>query len=350
MERADDRASKIFDAEFARLSALVQERIQMEWRYHSRENFKKPGFHLLDHAVEFGMLLRIVYRHRLQEALNKEALWMAAVFDSRGWGPDAFSLILDSWNIAILGTIPTPECNQLAQPLQSLRAELPALFATAAERAQKKKQAHSSTLLVPLLKGDLPAARKSLASLAGRYGSPERVVVGEILPAMAEVGELWEQNRIEIYQEHLATETIRGLLAGLAAQVHSPGPGNGKIALVSCAPGDTHALIPLALCAYLELRGWQAKNLGGSLPADQIARAAGALAPDVLFLTFTTLPRLDEVLETKERVRAEGNSCRIIVGGRGAQVARSLLDNAGIQVAADFEQGFHLAMGVQDRA
>lgn len=350
MEHFQDEASRTFDAEFSRLSSLVQERIQMEWRFHDREDFKVPGFHLLDAAVEFGKVLRAVYRHHLQEALQEEAVWMAAVFDSHGWGQDAFSLLLDSWNIAILGTIPSPECNHLAKPLQSLRAELPALFAAARERNQRKNQTSSSILLDPLLQGDLPEARKSLASLAELYGSPERVIIEGILRAMAEVGELWEQNRIEIYQEHLATETIRNLLAGLTAQFHSPRPETGKTALVSCSPGDSHALIPLALCTYLEIRGWKAKNLGGSLPAEQIARAARALAPDALFLTFTTLSRLDDVLETKERVQAEGISCRIIVGGRGAQAARSLLGKNQILVAADFEEGFQLAMGVNVHA
>jgi methanogenic corrinoid protein MtbC1 len=161
---------------------------------------------------------------------------------------------------------------------------------------------------------------------------------------MAKIGELWEQNRIEIFQEHLATEAIRSLLAALTALMPPPWQQSGRTALVSWAPGDEHELIPLALSAYLEIRGWLVKNLGGSLPAEQIVCAGGALNPDTLFLTCSMLSRLDEVLEVIEHIRSMPGHCRVVVGGHAAVFAGAVLENKDVLVAYDFEHGHRLAL------
>jgi methanogenic corrinoid protein MtbC1 len=154
---------------------------------------------------------------------------------------------------------------------------------------------------------------------------------------MAEVGLRWELHMVEIYQEHLATEAVRTLLLGMAAmrQAAHTSPLTG---LVCCVPGDKHDLVPLALWAYLEVRGWSAKNLGTSLPADQIARAVADLAPDTIFLVQTQISQLDDAMETIDMIRTESPNCRIVIGGRGAEAAGRILETAGAIVARDFDE------------
>jgi methanogenic corrinoid protein MtbC1 len=115
------------------------------------------------------------------------------------------------------------------------------------------------------------------------------------------------------------------------------------VALVSCAPGDEHELIPLALSSYLECRHWTVKNLGVGLPPDQLARAVAVLEPAVLFLTVTMLSRLDDALDAIESVQRESGRCRIIAGGRGAVLARAVLEDRKVLVALDFADGLRLA-------
>ena len=160
---------------------------------------------------------------------------------------------------------------------------------------------------------------------------------------MAEIGQRWESNDLEVFQEHLATEAIRSLLAGLTFIVRQSRQATDAVALVSCAPEDEHELIPLALSTYLAFQGWTVKNLGGSLPADQIALAVAAHKPKALFVTFTMLSRLEAVLDLIEKVRRESEQCRIILGGHGAAVAKAALESQGALVALDFEDGVRLA-------
>ncbi|MBP7868158.1 MAG: B12-binding domain-containing protein [Acidobacteria bacterium] len=336
-------ASQLFSSEFGNLSALVLKRLELEWHYHQRTDLERADQQLLQYAIEFGRLLKVIYRYHLFPALREESAWYATVFGARGSGHDAFALVLDSWIIAIQGYLKPPECNELAQPIRSIRDQLGRWTAPRPALREAAPGAVKPVLVEKLIGGDVRGAREFLSETASDFASPDRLIVDVLLPAMAEVGKRWESNDLEIFQEHLATETIRSLLAGLTVTAPELRRKTGALALVSCAPGDEHELIPLALASYLALRAWTVKNLGVGLPAGQIARAVAAFAPNVLFLTFTMLSRLEDVLDVMEQVRQAPEPCRVILGGRGAVAARAVLESRGARVARDFDEGFRLA-------
>jgi methanogenic corrinoid protein MtbC1 len=343
MNALSDAASHLFASEFGNLSAVVLKRLELEWHYHQRPDLAKADQQLLQYALEFGRLLKVVYRHRLFSILRDESQWYAAVFAARGSIHDAFALVLDSWIIAIQGVIKPPECNELAQPIRAIRDDLPLLIAHAQHRNQAAPEADVILLVDSLVRGDVRGAREILSGMAAKGTPPDRLIVQVMLPAMAEIGRRWEFNEVEIFQEHLATEAIQSFLAGLPLVMTGAAPKQGPTVLVSCVPGEEHALIPLALAAYLEFKGWLVKNLGRSLPSDQIVRAVAAFSPAALFLAFTTISRLDEALEVIEKCRVASAGCHIILGGRGAVAAKAILENRGALVASDFEEGVLLA-------
>ncbi|HDR15490.1 MAG TPA: hypothetical protein ENN79_08460 [Desulfobacteraceae bacterium] len=342
MNTVSNSGSRLFSSEFGNLSALVLKRLELEWHYHQRPDLERTDQHLLQYAIEFGRLLNVVYRHHLFPALREESKWYVTVFGARGSSHDAFALVLDSWIMAIQGLIKPPECNELAQPIQSIRDDLDRLIDQTSSVCKASIETVQPALLEKLLGGDVRGAREVISEIASTLDSPDRLIVEVVLPAMAEVGQRWESNELEIFQEHLATEAIRSLLAGLTMMPESQ-QKTDEVAMVSCAPGDEHELIPLALASYLTFRGWTVKNLGGGLPADQIARAVGAFKPKALFLTFTMLSRLDGVLDVIEKVHLESGHCRIILGGRGAVLAKAVLESRAAMVALDFDEGFRLA-------
>lgn len=345
MNTVSNSGSRLFSSEFGNLSALVLKRLELEWRYHQRPDLESADQQLLQYAIEFGRLLNVVYRYNLFAALREECKWYVTVFGARGSSHDAFALVLDSWIMAIQGLLKPPECNELAQPIQSIRDDLDSLIGQAAGVYKAPIGTVQPALLEKLLRGDVRGAREVISEIASTLESPDRLIVEVVLPAMAEVGQRWESNQLEIFQEHLATEAIRSLLAGLTVMTPEFRQKTDAAALVSCAPGDEHELIPLALASYLAFRGWTVKNLGGGLPADQIARAVGVFKPKALFLTFTTLSRLDGVLDVIEKVHIESGDCRIILGGRGAVLAKAVLERRGAMAALDFDDGFRLAGG-----
>ncbi|MEE4353595.1 MAG: B12-binding domain-containing protein [Desulfatiglans sp.] len=343
MSAISDSSARLFRDEFANLSAVVYKRLELEWQYHLRQKQVPDVHRLFQYAIEFGRLLQVIYRHKLFDSLHKEAKWYAAVFEARGSGHNSFAVVLDSWIIAIQGTIKPPESHELVRPLQDLRDKLPLLIDQAKDPEEIQSQKAESPLLRHLVRGDMQGAREILSSRLSRGESPEHLIVDLLLPTMVTIGQLWELNRVEIFEEHLATEAIRNLLSGLPIMIRGALPATGHRALVSCSPGDEHSLVPMALAAYLEIRGWIVRNLGGSLPASQIALAVASLDPEALFLAFTMLSRLDDALEVIEQT-GERSGCRIIFGGRGAVAARSILESRGALVAHDFGEAHLLAL------
>ena len=118
-----------------------------------------------------------------------------------------------------------------------------------------------------------------------------------ILPTLSAVGRGWEQGRVEISQEHFASNLIRGRLLSLARLW---GRGSGPLALLACAPGEHHDISLLAFGLILRSHGWRILFLGADTPLSTMEETARMTAPAVIVLvTFET-----------SRVEAEGTVLR----------------------------------------
>lgn len=326
-----------FDHHFSHLTALVRERLEVEWQFHRRADFKQMEPDLLELVREFGALLRVVYRYDLTDALKKEASWYASTLATRGPGTDAFALLLDSWVVAIQGLIKPPECNSLAAPLQDLRENSADIFAEAEARRGISGDPKVSALAEQLVAGDYGSAREVIHSEITSGMPPHETIVYMLLPAMSEIGRRWELNELAIFQEHLATETMQKLIYGLSSWATTV-MSIKRTALITCVSNDEHQLLPLALSAYLELRGWDARSLGRSLPSEQIVKATLALRPDAVFASLSMLSRLTDAIALITHLREAVPNCRVLVGGRGAGPGHELLEEKGAIVVRDFNE------------
>jgi methanogenic corrinoid protein MtbC1 len=339
-----------FESNFNNLFALVRQRMEVEWQFHHRDDLQRLESDLLELLWEFAALLRVVYRYNLLHVLAREAVWYASALSARGSARDAFSLLLDSWIIAIQGLIKPPECNLLANPLQDLKANSTAIFSESAKRRGLPVSSEIENLITYLIAGDRAGAEDLLGTFVKERLKAYDLIPEFILPAMVEIGRRWEKNEIQIYEEHLASETIIRLLAGLHGSFR-PHKTIHRLALVSCLPNDKHQLVPTALGTYLELRGWRVSSLGGSLPAAQITGAAKKLKPDALFFSLTMISRLIETLDLIPVLHRELPTSKIFIGGTGAQTAKSLLEQSGAIVIQNFETAYRLGIeGSSDRA
>lgn len=336
-------ASNFFESNYNNLIALVLKRMEVELQYHNRADLKKLEFDLLDQFREFGELLRVVYRYNLINILPHEAAWFASSLSSRGSASDAFTLLIDSWIIAIQGVIKPPECNFLATPLKELKININSVFSEGMQRRGFPPNADITNLVNSLIAGDYIDAQKQLTSHIDNGVKSYELITKFILPAMVEIGRRWENNEIQIFEEHLATETIIRLLAGLSGIFKSEKKIN-RNALISCVPNDKHQLVPMALSIFLELKGWRVSSLGSSLPEDQIVLAVKKIKPDTIFLSLNMLSRLTDALELISRLHQSNPDIKIFVGGNGAQAGKSLLANANAIVIQSFTEAHQLAI------
>jgi hypothetical protein len=246
----DIPAAGLFEEFFDRLVALVSERLSVQFRYQDQLPSESAKLVLEDGIREFGKLLRAIFRYNLLEALDEEAGWYASLLESRGLGREAFVLILDSWLMAIHGVIKPPECHALCGPLEELRANLDRLFSRLTERRQVHPcpgNPHHGGFADPkrLFVSCFLKFREKIA--AGT--APETLITRLLLPAMQEIGRRWEAGEINIFQEHLGTETLLRLLPILLIAGELP-TNLPYAALVSCVPGEEHQILVAALATY----------------------------------------------------------------------------------------------------
>lgn len=117
----------------------------------------------------------------------------------------------------------------------------------------------------------------------------ERFVTALVAPLTVAVGDAWAQGRFQIYEEHLYTETIAGVLrsaiATLPRQPVPPGPN----VLLTTVLHEPHGLGLLMVEALLALDGCTCISLGTQTPLDDIARAALEHGADVVALSFSNV-------------------------------------------------------------
>jgi DNA-binding transcriptional MerR regulator len=157
---------------------------------------------------------------------------------------------------------------------------------------------------------DEAAVQTALDDALAAFGL-EAFVRDLILPTLTAVGRGWEQGRVNISQEHFASNLIRGRLLALARLW---GRGAGPLAVLACAPGEHHDISLLAFGLILRSHGWRILYLGPDTPLSTLEETARTTGPAAIVLvTFDT-----------SLVEGEGTALR-----RLARVAPLLLSGPG---------------------
>jgi methanogenic corrinoid protein MtbC1 len=133
-------------------------------------------------------------------------------------------------------------------------------------------------------------------------------------PAQYEIGRLWQENRISVAQEHLATAITQFALAHLYR--HLPrDPANGRTVLVACVEGDLHEVGARVGSDFLEMAGFDVRFLGANVPTDSLVRMVREHPPDLLALSVTMTYHLPALRDALARVRAVAPRLPLAVGG-----------------------------------
>jgi len=135
-----------------------------------------------------------------------------------------------------------------------------------------------------------------------------------IQPAQYEIGRLWQENRISVAQEHLATAISQLALSHLYR--HLPrDPSNGKVVLLSCVEGELHEVGARMASDFLEMAGFDVRFLGANVPTSHLVHMVREQKPDLLALSVTMSYHLPALRAALEQVRAVSPQLRIAVGG-----------------------------------
>ncbi|HUE96453.1 MAG TPA: cobalamin-dependent protein [Longimicrobiaceae bacterium] len=136
-------------------------------------------------------------------------------------------------------------------------------------------------------------------------------------PALREVGRLWQENRMNVAEEHLATAITETAMLRLYMEQEIRKEG-GPALVAACAETERHAVGLRMLCDLMELEGWHTTFLGASVPTDDLIELLRRRKADVLALSVAIDPHLPQLRRTITAVRETlgDTSPLVIVGGR----------------------------------
>ncbi len=168
-----------------------------------------------------------------------------------------------------------------------------------------------------MLAGDHDAAYAALRD--GRHCGMTMAEIGDRLvsPAMAHIGHGWATKKIDVYEEHRATQAC--LSAVLALRLGLPRPGaDAPLALGGGAEGDHYQLANLLVEMTLIEAGWAAENIGPNTPWPSLCRAVRERRPRLVWLSCSHLPDAEAFVAGYATLHADAArvGASVAVGGR----------------------------------
>lgn len=133
--------------------------------------------------------------------------------------------------------------------------------------------------------------------------------------SMYEVGHLWEQNKISVAKEHVATAITEGLL-GLVYPRIFEAEHIGRTAIISCLANEYHQLGGKMVADIFELNGWDGYFLGANSPLEQLYSAIEEKQPEVLALSLSVCFNFDQLYRALDALRGRYPHLPIMVGGQ----------------------------------
>ena len=150
---------------------------------------------------------------------------------------------------------------------------------------------------------DTNLLRTELLRLLARHGVA-RFVIEIVGPLNAAVGDAWIRGQLEVFEEHMYTEVMQGVLRQAIAGLPPTTPASRPRVLLSTFPGEPHGMGLLMAEAVLRLDGCHCVSLGTQTPLWDIVLAAQANRADVVGLSFTGCMNPNQVIDGLVELRS----------------------------------------------
>lgn len=246
----------------------------------------------------------------------------------------------------------TDEGMQTAQAIQALRLQEQTGRLSLVEQAPQPAvmepkpsttAPHLSLLLERLYRAlqerDLAKADQLLGE-AFAVATPEEIILEVIGPAMAQIGDAWQDGKFSVATEHLATNYLRQRL--LMWMVNSPPPRQVSPILLACGPNEWHEGGLLVLGALLRRRRWPIAYLGQSVPLPDLAEFVRQIRPALVVLVAMTENTAAELVEWPQHMPevAQRGTPIVAYAGRVFMLQPEWrLRMAGIYLGDHFQEG-----------
>jgi MerR family transcriptional regulator, light-induced transcriptional regulator len=134
------------------------------------------------------------------------------------------------------------------------------------------------------------AVRQAVEAVsAGSVTIPD--LYGLLTSILSDTGAAWQTGKTAIWEEHLASSTVRTIVEILypgVLKAKAAAEPTGRSVLLACPPEEGHDLGLRMVSDRFDMAGWTAYFLGPDTPVDEIADAARRLGVDAVVMSSST--------------------------------------------------------------
>ena len=155
--------------------------------------------------------------------------------------------------------------------------------------------------------------------------APMDVVNGILIPALEEVGQLYDQGTLYLPQLIAAAEAAKEAFAVLGEKFERKGAGRGKVVLAT-VKGDVHDIGKNICKVVLESYGFEVIDLGKDVPIECVVQAVQREQPLCVGLSALMTTTVPSMRSTIEALRAAGCQTPVFAGGAvlNAEIAKKI--------------------------
>ncbi len=166
-----------------------------------------------------------------------------------------------------------------------------------------------------VVQGDASRLVRLVTELLDRGEDPIAINEGRLVPALEEVGELFERKAVFLPQVVGAAEAVRAAFGVIRERLPEQSGGGKGTVLLASVEGDIHDLGKNIVKALVENYGYRVVDLGINVPADQILARCRVGDIDLVGLSAlmtTTLPAMERSIAA---LKGEFPALPVVVGG-----------------------------------
>lgn len=194
-------------------------------------------------------------------------------------------------------------------------------------KSEESVQNHSS-IYKAVLNGSMKSILDEVKEGLGAGMEPGVIVSEELIPAINEVGDLFEKQTYFLPQLIASAETMKKAIEYLEPMLSGGDETGPKVTIViATVEGDIHDIGKNLVALMLKNYGFRVVDLGKDVPKEVIVQAAIDEKADIIALSAlmtTTMMRMKDVVEL---VREKNLDAKVIIGG--AVITQSYADEIG---------------------
>ncbi len=188
---------------------------------------------------------------------------------------------------------------------------------------------HSKPLYEAILNGDDKASVAATRAALAANAHPMELVTTAMIPAMDEVGRLFESQEYFIPELLLSGRAMRAAVDLLRPLLAASGARPMGRVVIGTVAGDLHDIGKNLVASMLQGGGFEVTDLGTDVKPERFIEAVEATNADIVALSALLTVTMPSMKLTVEAMRAAGMRDRVKVMIGGAPVTRQYSDAIG---------------------